>query len=60
MGSPVLTFRNDFKLIKSNWIEDFDHFTIANSFVKNQKDSWSANRSEKLILKNIQSAQGNE
>ena len=59
-GSPVLSIRNDFELIKSIWIKDFDHFGIANGFVKNHKDIWPASRTERLILNNVQTAQGDE
>ena len=59
-GSPYLMIRNDFDLIRSIWIKDFDHFTIANSNTKSNKDVWPSNRNEKLMLNNVQSAQGDE
>jgi hypothetical protein len=59
-GSPVLMIQNDFELIKSIWIKDFDHFMIAMSFVKNHKDIWPATRNEKMMIHHVQSAQGDE
>jgi len=59
-GTPYLMIRNDFELIKSIWIKDFDHFTIANGNTKNHKDMWPADRNEKLMLNNVQSAHGDE
>ena len=60
LGKPYLFIRNDFELIKSIWIKDFDHFAIANSFVKEHKNMWPADRNEKIMLKNVQSATGDE
>ena len=60
LGTPYLMIRNDFDLIKSIWIKDFDHFAIANGNVKAHKEIWPANRNEKLMLNNVQSAQGEE
>ena len=60
LGSPYLMIRNDFELIRSIWIKDFDHFSIANGNTKNHKQIWAANRNEKLMLNNVQSAQGDE
>ena len=59
-GEPYLMIRNDFELIRSIWIKDFDHFAIAESFVAKLKTNWPANRNEKLMLNNIQSAHGDE
>ena len=60
LGKPYLMIRNDFELIRSIWIKDFDHFTIANDNTKSHKDIWPADRNEKLMLSNVQSAQGEE
>ena len=59
-GRPYLMIRNDFELIRSIWIKDFDHFTIANDNTKNHKNMWASDRNEKLMLNNVQSAQGDE
>ena len=59
-GRPYLMIRNDFELIRSIWIKDFDHFTIANDGVKDHKNIWPADRNEKMMLSNIQSVQGEE
>ena len=60
LGKPYLMIRNDFDLIKSIWIKDFDHFVIANSNVKAHRKIWPGNRNEKLMLNNVQSASGDE
>ena len=60
LGAPVLMIRNDFELIRSIWVRDFDHFTIANAGRKDVKDIWTSNRNEKLMMNNIQSAQGDD
>ena len=36
-GNPVLVIRNDFDLIKSIWIKDFDHFSMAHQMVPNNR-----------------------
>ena len=59
-GRPYLMIRNDFELIRSIWIKDFDHFAIANDNVLSNKNTWPANRNEKLMLNNIQSVHGDE
>ena len=59
-GTPVLMLRNDFDLIKSIWIKDFDHFAIANSGVSANKSIWPSTREEKLILTHVQNAHGDE
>ena len=59
-GRPYLMIRNDFELIKSIFIKDFDHFTIANDGVKDNKNIWPADRNEQMMLTNIQSHQGEE
>ena len=59
-GSPYLFIRNDFDLIRSIWIKDFDHFAITNGNMKDIKSYWPASRNEKLMLNNIQSAHGDE
>ena len=60
LGRPYLMIRNDFELIKSIWIKDFDHFTIANDTAKTLKDIWPADRNEKLMLNNLSSAEGDK
>ena len=59
-GAPYLMIRNDFELIKSIWVKDFDHFTLANGNTKSHKQIWPSDRNEKLMLHNVQSAQGEE
>ena len=59
-GRPYLMIRNDFELIKSIWIKDFDHFTIASDGIRDNKHIWPADRNEKMMMNNIQSAQGEE
>ena len=58
LGRPQLMIRNDFDLIRSIWIKDFDHFAIANANVETHKTIWPANKNEKLMLNNVQSATG--
>ena len=59
-GKPYLMIRNDFELIRSIWIKDFDHFAIGEKAMENLKKIWPSDRNEKLMLNNIQSAQGEE
>merc|ERR1712079_452597 len=51
---------NDFELIRSIFIKDFDHFAIVSSELKMAKGIWPASRNEKLMLNSIQSAHGDE
>ena len=60
MGGPCLVIRNDFDLIKSIWIKDFDHFSMANLLVPIYKATWPATKHEKLVLNSLQSAHGDE
>ena len=59
-GLPTLMLRNDFDLIKSIWIKDFDHFAIANSASKKNRSIWPSSREEKLMLNHIQNVHGDE
>ena len=59
-GKPYLMIRNDFELIRSIWVKDFDHFAAADSFSVANKETWPATKAEKLVIHNIQSAQGDE
>ena len=59
-GKPYLMIRDDFELIRSIWIKDFDHFAIAEGHVANNKKIWPSSRNEKLMLNNVQSATGDE
>ena len=59
-NQPTLVIRNDFDLIKSIWIKDFDHFSMAHGLVPMYKAWWPATRHEKLILNNLQTASGDE
>ena len=59
-GKPYLMIRNDFELIRSIWVKDFDHFAAADLGTAANKDIWPATKAEKLVLHNIQSAQGDE
>ena len=51
--------RNDFDLIRSVWIKDFDHFnkTRGEEFVEN---IWPGSREEKLAIKNVANIHGEE
>ena len=57
-GKPYLMIRNDFDLIRSIWIKDFDHFAIANSSVTLNESIWPGTKEEKMMLNNVQNAQG--
>ena len=59
-GKPYIFIRNDFDLIKSIWIKDFDHFAIAESAQQMNLAIWPSTRHEKLMLDNIQSKTGDE
>lgn len=59
-GKPILMIRNDFDLIKSIWIKDFDHFAIADSTTQAQSSTWPSSREEKIVLKHVQTATGDE
>ena len=59
-GKPYLIIRNDFELIRSIWVKDFDHFAAADSFSDTAKKIWPASKAEKLVLHNILTAQGDE
>ena len=59
-GLPILMIRNDFELIKSIWIKDFDYFQIGSSIVKDHSTIWPASRIEKLMLSNLQSTYGDK
>ena len=58
-GQPYLMIRNDFDLIRSVWIKDFDHFnkTRGEEFVEN---IWPGSREEKLAIKNVANIHGEE
>ena len=60
MGKPCLVIRNDFDLIKSIWIKDFDHFSMAHHMVPVYKAIWPATKHEKLVLNTLQTAHGDE
>merc|ERR1712076_260083 len=59
-GKPILILRNDFDLIKSIWIKDFDHFAIADSTTEQIKSTWPATREESIVLNHVQTATGDE
>ena len=59
-GRPCLVIRNDFDLIKSIWIKDFDHFSMAHHLVPLYKATWPATKHEKLVLNTLQTAHGDE
>ena len=59
-GRPCLVIRNDFDLIKSIWIKDFDHFSMAHHLVPVYKATWPATKHEKLVLNTLQTAHGDE
>ena len=60
LGKPILMIRNDFDLIKSIWIKDFDHFAIADQTSHLQTQTWTSSREEKLVLNHIVSTSGDE
>ena len=59
-GKPYLMIRNDFELIRSIFIKDFDHFGVANTNVMSHPTTWKSDRNEKLMMNNIQSSTGDE
>ena len=59
-GDPCLVIRDDFDLIKSVFIKDFDHFSKAHHMVPVYDTMHAATKHEKLILKNLQTAHGDE
>ena len=57
LGKPYLMLRNDFDLIKTVWIKDFDSFNTKN--ISEQTDKvWPSSREEKLTIDNIFNAKG--
>ena len=58
-GQPYLMIRNDFDLIRSVWIKDFDHFnkTRGEEFFENV---WPGSREEKLAINNVANIHGEE
>ena len=56
-GQPYLMIRNDFELIKSIWVKDFDHFdkTRAADLVNN---IWPSSRSERLAINHVGNLHG--
>ena len=60
MGRPFLMIRNDFDLIKSIWIKDFDHFAMADSTVETSVSVWPATRLERIAIHNVQTATGDK
>lgn len=60
MGRPFLMIRNDFDLIKSIWIKDFDHFAMADSSVEMLVSVWPASRLERIAVHNVQTKTGDE
>ena len=59
-GKPFLMIRNDFDLVRSIWVKDFDHFALADSGSSVGKSIWPATRHEKIVLNNVTSASGDE
>ena len=59
-GKPYLMIRNDFELIRSIWIKNFDHFAVASNSVKSHPSIWPADRHEKLMITNLASSHGDE
>ena len=60
LGKPILMIRNDFDLIKSIWVKDFDHFAITDQTSELQTSVWTSTREEKLVINHIQTATGDE
>ena len=60
LGRPFLMIRNEFDLIKSIWIKDFDHFATADSSVELSVSIWPATRQERMSIHNVQTATGDE
>ena len=52
LGQPYLMIRNDFELLRSIWIKDFDHFnkTRGADFDDNV---WPSSRAERLAMQNM-------
>ena len=52
LGQPYLMIRNDFELLRSIWIKDFDHFnkTRGADFDENV---WPSSRAERLAMQNV-------
>ena len=52
LGQPYLMIRNDFELLRSIWIKDFDHFnkTRGADFDDNV---WPSSRAERLAMQNV-------
>ena len=59
-GQPCLVIRDEFELIKSIFIKDFDSFSMAHHMVPVYETMWAATDQENLILKNLQTAHGDE
>ena len=59
-GRPNIFIRNDFDLIKSIFIKDFDHFAIPSKEAASRKSIWPSTKHEKVMLHNLQGLQGEE
>ena len=58
-NKPCLVIR-DIELIKSIFIKDFDHFSMAHHMVPVYEKMWPATKHERLILNNLQTAHGDK
>ena len=59
-GKPYLMIRNDFELIRSIWIKNFDHFAIASNSAKETPSIWPADRHEKVMITNLANSYGDK
>ena len=59
LGQPYLMIRNDFELIRSIWIKDFDHFdkTRGHDMIENM---WISSRAEEMAVAHVGNLRGEE
>ena len=57
LGQPYLMIRNDFELIRSIWIKDFDHFNKTRAADVGDK-VWPSSRAERLAMQNVSQLHG--